>query len=204
MSSLAFSLMILSTSAASSPSMAGPTCSVSCSVLVNLEIRGLLFFPGSSVRLFLAGGSPSTSDSSSSLDPFESPSSLTSSGSSSTCEAIKSPRPVKPAFIESLRPSNELLRASAITEPRAAAFKSMLELPSLVLSFGRIGVFPPFWETDVPADFLASFVLLSSLEDFSLPLAAEAEVEGGLSSPIVKNCAEFLSLEQKRAWTKMA
>ena len=113
------------------------TCSVSCNVLVSLEIRGVLLFPGSASRLFLAGGSPSTSDSSSSLDPFEPPSSLPSSGSSSTeCEAIKSPRPVKPAFIESLRPSNELLRASARAEPRAAAFKVIFELP------------PNFWRWD--------------------------------------------------------
>ena len=68
----------------------GPTCSVSCSVLVSLEIRGFLLFPGSASQLFLAGGSLSTSDSSSSLDPFESPSSLPSSGSSSTeCDAMQ-------------------------------------------------------------------------------------------------------------------
>ena len=173
--------MILSTRDARSPSMAGPTCSVSCSV------RGFLFFPSLSSRPFLAGGSPSTSDSSSFLDPFESPSSLTSSGSSSACEAIRSPRPVKPAFIESLRPSNELSRASAITEPRAASFKVRVELPSLAPSFGAWDFFPPFWGADVLTDFHTSVVFLSSFEDFSLPLISEVGVGGGLSSPIVEN-----------------
>ena len=124
LSSLTFSLMILSTRDARSPSRVGPTCSVSCNVLVSFEIRGFLLFPGSANQLFLVGGWPLTSDSWSSLDPFESPSSLPSSGSSVTeYEAIKSPRPVKLAFIESLRRSNELLRASARVEPRAVAFK---------------------------------------------------------------------------------
>ena len=68
---------------------------------------------------------------------------------STECEAIKSPRPVKPAFIESLRSSNELLRASARAEPRAAAFKVIFELPSLVLSFDAGGFFPPFCEAEV-------------------------------------------------------
>ena len=71
---LTFSLMILSTRDARSPSMAGPTCSMSSNVLVSLEIRGFLLFPSSANQLFLAGGSPLTSDSLSSLDPIESPS----------------------------------------------------------------------------------------------------------------------------------
>ena len=81
---------------------------------------------------------------------------------------------MKPAFIESLR-------ASAISEPRAAAFKVIVELPSLALSFGGSDFFQPFWEADVPAGFGTSFVLLSSLEDFSLPLTSEIGVEAGLS-----------------------
>ena len=160
---ISFLPLILSTRDARSPSMAGPTCSVSCNVLVSLEIRGFLLFPCSANRFFLVGGSPSTSDSPSSLDPIESPSSLPSSGPSSTeCQAIKSPRPVKPAFIESLRPSKELFRASARAEPRAAALKVTFKLPSLVLSFGAGGFFPPFCETEVPVDFRTSFVRCSS------------------------------------------
>ena len=40
-------------------------------------------------------------------------------------------------------------------------------------------------------------MLLSSLEDFSLPLAAEAEVEGGLSSPIVEELCRVFVLRAK-------
>ena len=111
---------------------------------------------------------------------------------------------MKPAFIESLRPSNELLRASARAEPRAAAFKVIFDLPLLVLSFGAGSFFPPFCEAEVPADFRTSFEPCSSLEGFSSPLTAEVGVKDGLHSCMVKKFAEFLSLEQKRASTKMA
>ena len=51
-------------------------------------------------------------------------------------------------------------------------------------------------------------MLLSSLEGFSLPRTSEVGVEVGLSSPILKEFAEFLSLEQKNVlrprWRKLA
>ena len=84
--------------------------------------------------------------------------------------------------------------ASVITEPRAAALKVIAKLPSLGLSFGAGDFFQLFWGAGIPADFCASFVLLSSLEDFPLPLTSEVGVEGGLFSPIVKEIAEFFVL----------
>ena len=82
---------------------------------------------------------------------------------------------------------NELFRASAITEPRAAAFNIIAELPLLPLSFGARDFFLPFWGADVATDFCTSVVFLSSFEDFSLSLTSEVGVGGGLSSTIVKN-----------------
>ena len=93
------------------------------------------------------------------------------------------------------------------SKPWAATFKVIAELPSLALSFGARDFFPPFWGADVPADFRTSFVLLSSLEDFSLPLTSEIGVEGGLFSPTVK---EFFVLRTnlenvlRSRWRKLA
>ena len=83
---------------------------------------------------------------------------------------------MKLAFIESLMPSSELLKASAIMEPRAAVCTVTVEPPSLALSFGARDFFPPFWGAGVPTNFHTSVVFLSSFEDFSLPLTSEVGV----------------------------
>ena len=110
-----------------------------------LSYKRVAVLPGSFSLVFLAGGSSSTSGSSPSLDTRESQSSPeTSSPWPPECDVNKLPKSENLAFIESLRPSNELLRASAMTETRAVTFKVTEEFPSFALFFGVEAVVDAF------------------------------------------------------------
>ena len=115
-------------------------------------------------------------------------------------KAIKSPRPVKLAFIESLRPWNELFRASAITEPRDAAFEVIVELLSLALSFGARDFFLPFRGADIPADFHTWFMLLSSLRGILLTPNLWSWGWGWTVFAHSERICRVFVLRQKRAW----